>query len=214
MKKSIFLIIFIFSFSTHVFGQVKEISFEESHQELVTAFQKNFEGAWRIISKQEFFANGKPSMSNTSNQEYLNANKSRTITVSTKGKITERFEIINIDYVFYCRQNFAQWIKSENWCGGAGKFSVATNREEESAKYTVVETMSSNQKTKLYRQYIIYNDGKAQTYFDYKFWVREDGFILRREIEEGSLKPKTISRKLVETREYDVKNIKIEAPIK
>lgn len=214
MKRIVFLIIFSFVVSLSALSQVREISFEESHQALVDGFKKEFEGAGRIITKSDYFEGGKRSASNTSAKEFLNPNKSRTLTVSIKGKKVERFEVINIDYVFYCRDNLAQWVKSERWCGKSAYYSSGSNTEEESAKYTVQETTLNSQKAKLYHQYIVYKNEKSQTFYDYKFWLSEDGNILRRELLQGSLKPKTISYKLIETREYNAKNIKIEAPVK
>ena len=51
------------------------------------------------------------------------------------------------------------------------------------------------------------------SYSLYKFWINEDGLMLRREREHGSVEPKFVRSRKTEVYEYNPK-IKIEAPIK
>lgn len=208
------LISFCLVVSSNVFAQAKEISFEESHQQLVTAFGKEYQGKSRINLRYEYFNNGKlSSKSETVTESDVIADRLRLIRTETSDGRIERFELIRVKETFYCRKNNTAWKKSDDWCDNQGFNSGATG-EEQSSKYTIEETKLNNQSAKLYRQYIVKTDGQSETYWDYKFWVSEDGFILRREIEEGLIKPKKISSRMTETREYSAKNIKIEAPIK
>ena len=102
---------------------------------------------------------------------------------------------------------------SDNSCGESKGFVEAMG-DEVSSKYTVEETKLNNLDVKLYRQYLTYNDdGAGLHYWDYKFWIGNEGFILRREIETGKVKTKEISSRMIEINEINPKDLKIEAPI-
>lgn len=214
MKKIFLPVICCLLFTISIFPQAKEISFEESQKQLVTAFKKENKGKSRVFLKYEYFDNGKlSSKTETVTEADALTDKLRVVRTITTGERIERFELIRVKEIFYCRKNSAAWEKSNEWCEKE-EYNVSNTGEEESSKYTVEETKFNAQNAKLYRQYIIRTDGKTKTFWDYKFWVSANGFILRREIEEGSLNPQTVSNKMTETREYNVRNIKIVAPMK
>lgn len=214
MKKMIWLFIFGLFFSINIFAQAKEISFDDTHQALVAAFNKEYEGAWRKSLREDFYTDGKPSFSIQTYEEHLKPGTWRRITTAKSGSMNETFQILSINGTFYCRKNNDAWKKSAVWCGENEQFAASLNGEVESAKYSVENTFTAKREgAKLYRQNILYKNDKSQTFWNYNFWVNQEGFILRREIQAGSLNPKTISHRLIETREYNV-NIKIAAPIK
>jgi len=213
MKKIALSLIVGLMLSISILGQAKEITQEESHQNLVAAFQKEYEGAWRTTLKYDYFENGKPSAKYETVTESDNPDRLRQVQTNTSGGQVEKFELMRIGETYYCRKNNTAWKKSDDWCDENNKF-VGGSGDEVSSKYTVEDTKLNNQNAKLFRQYIVNTDGNTETYWDYRFWINNEGFILRREIEQGLLKPKTITSEMTETREYNAKNIKIAAPIK
>jgi len=213
MKKLILLAVFFLMVSTNAFGQAKEITREESQQQIIDASVKVFDGALRINLKEDYFKNGRLTGSREVIKESVSPKKWREVKIDKSGKRIERFEIIHIDGTFYCRKNSGAWKTSDDWCGENERFS-AISGEEETTRFTLEETKVNNQSAKHYRQYITYKDDDLRTYWNYTFWTNKEGFFLRREIEYGLLKPKRISSKMTEAREYNPKDIKIEAPIK
>lgn len=213
MKNMIWLAIFCLVVSVSGFGQAKEISREESQQQIIDSSVIVFDGSWRKNFREDYFKNGRLSSTTEVINESFSPNKWREVKVNRSGKRIERFEIIYIDGTYYCRKNSGAWKTSSDWCG-ENKMYSALSGDEETSKFSIEETKLNNQNAKLYRQYITYKDDVSQTYWNYKFWVNNEGSFLRREIEYGLLKPKTIYSKMTETREYNPKDLKIEAPIK
>ncbi len=213
MKKMIGLAIFCLVVSVSGFGQAKEISREESQQQIIDSSVIVFDGSRRKNFREDYFKNGRLSSTTEVINESFSPNKWREVTVNRSGKRIERFEIIHIDGTNYCRKNSGAWKTSSDWCG-ENKMVSALSGDEQTSEFSIEETKLNNQNAKLYRQYITYKDDVSQTYWNYKFWVNNKGFFLRREIEYGLLKPKTIYSKMTETREYNPKDLKIVAPIK
>ncbi len=213
MRKLYFFVIFSLVFSLKVFSQPKEITSDESLQELVKAFGKFSDTSWRKKQKYEYFKNGKISSIREEVNESLEPDRSRILRI-VKGKgVSKEFETIVIGEKYYCRTNKGAWKQSDSWCDETQYFAQGMG-DQVSAKYTVLVTSINNQKAKLYRQYITHSDENILSYWDYKFWITDDGFIVKRTIETGLLKTKEIKSRMTEIIEINPKDLKIEAPIK
>jgi len=210
--RKIFLFIICLGLSINAFSQVKEITGDESVQELVEAYGKLKETSWRKKQKTEYYKNGKLLNVEEEIEESVKPDKQRFLRTERRGKIINKSEIIIIGDIYYCRKNKGTWIKSESDCGD--KFFITGRGEEVSSRYTVEEIKLNNQNTKLFRQYDTYNDGKGLNYWDYKFWINEDDFIIQREIETGLVKTKEILSRMTEIIQINPIDLKIEAPIK
>ena len=145
-----------------------------------------------------------------------NPNKRRYVEIYKSGNRTERDELIQIGEAYYCRTNDGIWKKSNQWCG---ELRISSLPMATSSKFTIEDTKINNQAVKLYQQYITYKNeyssNKAKeglSYFQDKFWVDSNGFILRREWELGLLEPKKTYETMVTIYEYNPKDLKIEAP--
>lgn len=206
------LSIFCLSFVTFTFGQPQEITEDESVQELVKAFGKFSENSWRKKQNTENFRNGKLINVTEVIEEKEQPDKRRIKTTEKKGKVIISSEIIAIGETYYCKKGKNAWRISIDWCNEPIGFRGMG--DQVSSNYTVEETKYTNQNGKLYRQYISYNDEKGLYYWDYKFWISDEGFILKREIETGLVKTKEILSRMTEISEINPKDLKIEAPIK
>lgn len=212
MKKVIFFSIVIFSLANTLFGQEKEITADERRQTFRPAYDKLFETSYRKKSIEESYKDGKLSEKTETLGEFVPPNKYHFITVETVGEKTRKSEIYIIDRVYYCKKDDSEWTKAERGCGGGG-FSKLPDAV--SSKSTLEVTKLNHVTVKLYQQYMTYTfpEGKLSYFLD-KFWINDEGFMLQREMEYGSVDPKFVRSKQIDVYEYNPKNLKIEAPIK
>ena len=211
------LIIFLAGFSA-AFGQTKEITNNEFWSQVRQASQKNFETSKRVTSKEEMYKDGVLNSTTEIIDEFLNPDKRRSVEIYKSDKINRRDEIIKIGETYFCRENNGEWTKASEWCG---EMSISALPKAINSKFTSEETTIKNQKAVLYEQYLTYKNESSQnkdkeglSYFQYRFWVGGNGFILRREMEYGLIEPKKLYRKEVVIYEYDLKDLTIEAPVK
>lgn len=204
---------FCLALTINIFSQAKEITGDESVQELIKAYAKFSETSWRKKQKTEFYKSGKLSNITEVIEESVKPDKRRIVKIEKTGRIIKKFEIIAIGETYYCRTNSGVWKKSDDWCDET-KYFTKGMEERGNSKYTVEETKINDQNAKLYRQYITYNeDEKGLNYWDYKFWVSGEGFILQREIVTGLVKTKEIFSRMTEISQYNPRDLKIEAPM-
>lgn len=127
--------------------------------------------------------------------------------------------MIEIGDSYYCRKNDGEWVRSKSACGTGGGIGGGPS-DVRSSKYTVEEIKIDKKKAKLYTSYITYkntfsprSDKENLYYWENKFWLNSDGFVIREELKRGLLSPERLDEQESKTYEYDP-NIKIEAPIK
>jgi len=217
MKRIIFLIVFCLGTVFGAFGQTQEITEGEYWGQYRLATGKPFEKSKRIVTKEENYGE-KYSYTREIIDEFLNPDRRRYVETHKEGKRTSKIELIQIGEIFYCRTIESAWKQSEKWCGPMRLSSLPGAK---TSKFTVEETKINNRTVKLYQQYVTYKneyfstkDREAFNYLDDKFWVDGNGFIFKREWEIGLLEPKKIFEKRLTTYEYNLKDLKIEAPIK
>ncbi len=218
MKKIISLFVLILLLSVFNFGQKTEITKGEYYQIYRTALKKGQEVSRRNISKQENYRDGKLYSTDEYLYEYLLPDREYySHKESYSGKVNI-VELIKIGEVFYCKRNNEGWKKSENWCADGSASGISNVISE---KFTIEEVKNNNETLKLYQQvttyknsYSLNKDKEGLSYWQTKFWINKNGYIVRKESEDGLSEPNRINRKQSEIYEYNPKNLKIEAPIK
>ena len=95
--KKIFCLIFLCSVATfNAFSQEREISGDESVQELIKAFMKFSENSYRKMRKTENYKNGKQSNSTEEIEESVKPTRERFLKIEKNGDIVNKFETIII----------------------------------------------------------------------------------------------------------------------
>jgi hypothetical protein len=220
MKKIIWLTIFCFAAALNVFGQAKEITRERYYQPFREALKKGNEITRRNLTRRENYADGKLSSTEEFINEFVKPDKRRYVHIEKFADRTSKVELIQIGETYYCRRDDGAWKQSgRTWCGdGSGNGGISNIA---SSKFTVEETKLKDQTVKFYHQYTTYKntyspdkDKEGLSYWDSKYWLNNDGLIIREESADGLLQPERIYWKQTETYEYDPKDLKIEAPIK
>ena len=213
MRKLILPIVLCIGLSVSLFGQVKEITYEESVGHLIEGYEKYDQTSWRKNEKTEYFKDGKLVRTIEKLEEFLQPDRSRIVKTSTEGGSVGRSELLKIGEIFFCRENNRAWVRSEEWWCGKPEGFVGSKGVENSSKYTVEDTKAEDQKAKVYRHYVVYQNDAGETFWDYRFWINDAGFIIRREIETGIVKTRAITSRMVETSHYTPADLRIEPPI-
>jgi hypothetical protein len=215
MKKLILLMIICLGVTTCLLSQTKDITEQEYRQSFRSASDKLSEKSWRNSLKSESLENGKVISTKFILEEFVLPRKRRYIYTETSKKSTIKYELIQLDDTYYCRKNNEPWKKSDSWCTGEGPSGFTGIIK---STYTVEDIKSGNQVNKLYSQYTThknsFSDDKEKVYYwQSKFWVNDEGFILKRESVSGLDKTETIYSKRIESYQYNPKDIKpIKAP--
>ncbi|MBL8180498.1 MAG: hypothetical protein JNL64_02680 [Blastocatellia bacterium] len=200
-----------------VSAQVKEITKDEYYSPWRAAIQKARGLNRRKISKTEIYKNGKISATDEWLYEYVLPDKIRYVHLEKRDGKSYRTEQVDIDKLKYCKQDDKPWELVEGPCIGGGAGGVPN---AQSIKYTVETVRSGNNDAKLFTQYITFKDPFTKesniglSFYESKYWLGSDGFIIREERKYGLAETKRIDRLTVDTYEYNPKDLMIEAPIK
>jgi hypothetical protein len=209
-SKIVFLGMLILGLTASLLSQTKEISSQEFYRPIRAAYEIN--GSFRKTSKEEVYENGKLVSITEIVDESLNKETRKYSHLEKSKSNTQKTELIQIGKIYYCRRNDKQWERSEKWCANSGLSGISGII---SSKFTVEDAKFNNQNAKLYRQYTTFSfDKNIVSYLEDKFWLNNDGLLVKREVEYGKVEPKMVSSKEVEIVEYNPRNLKIEAPIK
>lgn len=220
VRKYSLQMVFCLMVAVNVFAQVKQITEKEYAEATRAAYPKSENKSRRIINQTEVYRNGALSRTEEYIYEYILPDKYRYIyTLQSDGPIS-KVEIIKIGSAYYCRKNDGEWTQSKALCsrGGGGGFGGPSKFI--SSSFTVEVVMIGGKKTKLYRSYSTYKETyyankekEGLSYWENKFWLNKDGFVIRKETKIGSLEPEQIKSRYITAYEYDP-DLKIEAPIK
>lgn len=210
--RKIFLFFVCLFFSINAYSQAREITGDESIQELIKAYVKLRETSYRTKQKTEYYNKGKLSNVEEEIEESMKPDRQRFLRTERRGKIINISEIIIIGDTHYCRKNKKAWVKSEKNCGET--LFARISGDDASSKYTVEETKLNNQNARMFRQFDTYYDEKELKYRDYKFWINEEGYIIQRKIQIGLVKTKKVLSQMTEIIQINPDDLKIEAPIK
>jgi hypothetical protein len=218
MKKMIWLFIFCLAILGNAFGQTKEITSEEYYQPFRDAFKKGRDISHRNITRKENYQDGKLRSTEEFIDEFVGSDKRRYVHIEKLTDRTRKIELIKIGTTFYCRRDDGEWKRSANWCAD-GSASGLSNIV--SSKFTVEKGKLNSQNVKLYEQYTTYKnvyspdkDKEGLSYWQNRFWLDDQGFMVQEEIISGLLEPERLYWKQTETYEYNPKDLKIEAPLK
>lgn len=213
------LLIICFGMTANCFGQIKQISREDFYQQSREANKKRFANSRREITQIKDYKDGNTVSTVEFTSEHLVPDKYHYISIEKYSDRTTKFESISINKVQYCRKNDGNWEKSKSYCGYGSGSGGPSNIVE--TKYTVEETKLNSKKVKLYQEYTTYKniyspdkDKEGLSYWQERFWLDKDGFILRKETEKGLIEPrKSNYQEEITNYEYDPRDLKIEAPI-
>lgn len=216
MKKGwLILLLMFFCFClTSVYGQQKQITRKDFYDAYFGSVNKSYKLPRRTVTVQKFFANEKLLETKTISDEiYPPDNWRRVIETKTGEKtLLTREKITLIEYIkvgkdTYYRKDNGEWKKGSGLGGGSG-----SGRNTESETFTVEKTTYNNQPVTIYQNASIYRDSnKQRAYIIERKWLSKDNILLKEELEDGLIEPKTIVRQETQAYEYD-SNIKIEAP--
>ncbi len=197
------------------FSQTEEITESQYWLQFRMANEQPFKSSKRITTK-EVSQSEKYPYTKEIIEEFLNPDRRRYIEIKKENNRTAKAELILIGKTYYCRINEGLWKQSEQWCA---PMTLTQMPEPKTSKLTVEETKVNGQPVKFYQKYNTYineyfstKDKEGITYFHDKFWVDNKGFMIRREWEFGLIEPKKVFETRVTIYEYNVKDIKIEAP--
>ena len=200
-----------------IFGQAKQITKDEYYTPFRASLQKERSISRRKVSTSENYKDGKLSRTVEWIYEYLVPDTIRYQNTETFEGKRRRVEQININKAIYCRRDSGDWKISQSSCvGGTG--SGISNVV--SSRYSIEKANLNGKKMMLYQQYTIYKDSysinsdkEGLSYWEAKYWLNDEGLIIREESKSGLIEPHRINRFTVDTYEYNPK-LKIEAPIK
>jgi hypothetical protein len=201
-----------------VFSQ-KDIPKEEYYQPFRESMKKAHDTSRRVVQQSKYYKNG----ALTGEVEYIYErqlpDKTRYVYISQSDGKTRKVEVIEIGSDYYCRKNDGEWTQSRKSCGIAGG-GIGGPSDVLSSKFTVNNVKTDSGKAKLYTSYLTYKntysahpDKESVFYWDNKFWLNKDGFVIREEFKRGLLNPLYVEAEESKTYEYKP-NITIEAPIK
>lgn len=211
----LFLLIFCFATAFNAFGQAKEITPAEYYQYFRAAVQKPFNSAKRITTTTLAYGDdGEAYLETKIVEEFLNPDKRRYAKTQKSHFDLNKIELIQIGETYYCREDNEVWKQSDD-CKNQG-FSFSP--QPTSSKITFEDTKLGNLDAKVYKKYITYEvksaGGNSNLLFEEnKFWLDNKGVLLREETIRGNPDKKKLDYKETSVYEYDLKNIKIEAPI-
>ncbi len=226
----IFLTVLLFSFAV-ISAQEKVIT-ETDFDKIVADADKNIDGkTYRLTETEKYFPdkNGEAESTKINLTEFVLPDKRRTVRDVASIAEFGRYETIWDGKTYYTRKNFEDW---QSYRGGGEGSSVGSG-DFTSGKISKIHkylgtTEIDKQKVKLYseeKMRIANKLTRNSTYQVYyyentKYWISENGLLLKIYIEsgvekvitpEGAKESKAVTRK-TSVYEYDP-NIKIEAPI-
>lgn len=208
-----FALLFVFCLvaASAASGQAVEVGEDDFYEIIRGAFSQTRETPRRETSKEESYTKGKLNYMVEIVDEFLNDNLRRFLSVTKYADRTETFEQIIVGEDFYCRSNNGGWMKSTESCRSV---PVTALSGETVSEFTVENTRINKKAVKLYRHYMTYGeDANDPAYQIYAYWIDANGFLVRRENENGLVKSKLLYDKLVVIYEYNPKNLKIAAPV-
>ena len=218
LKHYTLLVLFCLGVTINALSQTKQITEAEYYQTFNIANKKRLETSSRVVTQREYYDDGKLSKTEKVIDEFLKPDRKHYLEVGKFADKENKGELIQIGKTFYCRNNDENWKPSKNWCLDTGLSGISGIV---SSKFTVEDAKIDNQTVKLYQRYTTYKntyspnkDKEGLSYWESRFWLSKDGFILREEAKDGLLEPSELNWKSTDIYEYNPKHLKIEAPIK
>lgn len=200
--------------SLSISAQVSKISEKVFWSKLNHARTVARRGNYRETTKTEIFrGDNKPVSTSVRVVEGQLPDGLRIVDTQTLAGVTSRNELIFIGGKTYCRKD------SENW--GIESCKVTDTRpfslEPDKKRFSAQLTTLYSEKATLYVQYSTNKSDLRNVLVsdeDFRYWLNEDGRILREETVERYLPSTDIIKRTTVEYGYDPKDLKIEAPIK
>lgn len=203
-------------FTVAAAGQVTTVTQDEYFGKYSIALEKS-RATPRRRTQQTEFVEPKGRRIVTEVEEVDSRGRFRFVSSEKAGTKTTITETIVIGEQRYCRVDRRPWKKGENGCESGARFGSGA---EAVFTFTIEKGELNAQPIILLRAYSTSADDSSATnrssgttFSDNKLWVSTDGLIIKREYTTGRL-PDKIESKLVESYEYNPKNLNIVAPIK
>jgi hypothetical protein len=200
-------------------AQSKDITREEYQAPWRAALKKAETLNRRHIQKSEFYRDNKLVLTEEWQYEYVMPDRIHYLHIRSREGKTQRTEQINIGNTLYCKQGDAPWTSPlVGSCVGrsGGTFGSAFEHE----RYTVEDVRLDGKHLKHYHSYITaYNrfpqdpEKNFTSFSESVYWLNADGLLVREEYRGGRLDPQVIDDQIIDTYEYNPKDLKIEAPI-
>jgi hypothetical protein len=215
MKNLILLGIICLGITNCILAQTKDITESEYWQAYRTSVEKLSQKSWRRSIKDESLEDGKVKRTKSISEEFVLPKKRRYVYTEVSEKLTIKYELIQLDDIYYCRKNNEPWKISISWCTGEGPSGFTGIIK---STYTVEDVKSRNQMIKLYSRYTTHKDSFSKDkdtiyYWQDKFWINSEGLLIKRESSSGLDKTEIIYSKRAENYQYNPKDIKpIKAP--
>ena len=212
---NIILLVLFLCCSSVVFGQKQEITREKFNAAEEKASGRQPRQNYRITTKNESFVDGKIEKTQIIIYESLLPDRSRSKSTDIVGNKSTEFEQIRIGYYEYTRIDGGKWEKRDLRGSRAGVGSLLRYAGKTlSSKYMVAAEKLDDQPVQVYEEYTEVEETLGLRYNRRKFWVDANGVIFRRASEYGHVNPEKLVSSSVTTYEYNLKDLKIEAPLK
>lgn len=217
MKKNRFLLVLAFcllALTSAVYGQAKEITADEFNAASRSAYDKYFETPRRIERTDEKYVDGKLSETSVSVSETDENNNYRHVSTKIIKGVPTKVEEIRIGDYYYRRENSGKWKKKEILIGLPMIGNIDAPPPDISNRFTVETTTLNGKAAKLYVHHRVFKETGGIKYDERKFWLDEEGLIVKEELITGFQETKKMISRTVFTCAYNPKDLKIEAPIK
>lgn len=202
--------------SISMFGQGNKISDGEFQAALRKAYDIADTLPHRRITFEEFFRDGKKSGYEKHTTETLPPNKTRYIYESAFRGERESREIIKINGVSYCKEGKEKWRKAN-----CDRFTGIPGSSVISDEFTLEEINKDNKIVRQFARNMTYSfpDGKDEKvirtmYLKSSFEVDEYGKLISQESIRGYVGSDEFRSISKTSFEYDIVDLKIEAPVK
>jgi hypothetical protein len=211
LYKHFLIIFFLLGLSGITFGQPDPISTSQFYEAYRTSLALKDKSSWRTIHAEVHSWNGKVTTTREIT-ESISPQMSRWIRTETRdGKSTTAGQI-SIGGFYYCRENRSPWKKSVTRCGRTSFRGIPADNK---SSCTVEDAIVDGLKAKLYQNKSTYKDfDGVERFLTDKFWLNEEGRIIREESAIGAALTNEITNHYTVTYEYNPPGLRIAAPIK
>ena len=208
----VIITVFLALLADNGLAQQYPISDSEYYSVSSSAYQKVYEKSRRVDSLDKSFEKGVLVKTDQYIWEYSVPNRKRTYRKLTQNGKTTETEGIEIDNIFYSRNDGGEWTKHP--LGGSGSGSgIGSGSVVELTQASKEFVSVKGQSAVLYILFRVEKRPSSLIYYETKLWIGTDDLLIRKEHSSGGLYPKLVNHHSETNYIYD-SNLKIEAPIK
>ena len=199
--------------ATNVYSQKKTLEAGEFYASVRDADKTRYAASRRETRKDEEFTDGKLTSTTVIIDEYIKPDKQHFLSTETANGKVKKLEVIAIGKNYYQREDGGAWTKLKNWYGSGG---LITSPLGAKSAFTVEDAKINNRSVKIYTDFTTFKNDHSDgnVFSEIKRWITNDGRLLKEEVTVGVLETKKVNFKRTYNYEYNLKNLKIVAPIK